>query len=155
MWIVALQHSGFSFDVAYNSSIPGVGLGFGNLTGIGKCGEWVDLDLFAFGFCYCVELGTAACDGPPAPLTCDEIINVQAGFGPSPGLLKGKVTVSGDHDGESITFTVDGIDVTAVISGGEAFFLSPGQSVPSEHDIFISSPDCCGQRRVFFEADCQ
>jgi hypothetical protein len=72
-WVVAVFQSTFSFDVAYNSSLPGAGLAYGNLSSSGVCGNWQDLNVFGFGFCYCVSVETsggtedccegALCDG--------------------------------------------------------------------------------------------
>lgn len=73
-WVVAVFSTSFSFDVAYNSSVPdtsgsATGLAFGNLSGSGASGSWTDLSAFAFGFCYCVEVGiceaaSTCCEGP-------------------------------------------------------------------------------------------
>lgn len=72
-WVVAVFNGSFSFDVAYNSNVPdasggNTGLGFGNLSGDGAPGEWQDLADFAFGYCYCVEVGiceaaSTCCEG--------------------------------------------------------------------------------------------
>jgi hypothetical protein len=78
-WIVIVPHGDFSFDVALDSSTTGtVGAAYGSLD---PSGEWVDLDGFGFGACYCVGLGSTGCMPPtyecdaPCPAQCPGDVN--------------------------------------------------------------------------------
>jgi hypothetical protein len=63
VWVVATFHSpNFDFDVAYDDDGSGgtnFGLAYGNLVSDGSCGNWQDLALFAFGYCYHVNVDLA------------------------------------------------------------------------------------------------
>ena len=66
-WVVMVFRDSFAFDVAFNSATLGTpGAAFGNLSGAGGPAEWIDLNNFGFGACYCVTLG----GGPAEPGAC-------------------------------------------------------------------------------------
>ncbi len=69
-WVVAVPQTGFAFDVAYDDETVGTpNAAFGNLDGGGTPSLWQDLNIYAFGAAYCVELAAGA---PPAGACCDD-----------------------------------------------------------------------------------
>jgi hypothetical protein len=84
-WVIMVFNAGFAFDVRHNFATRGTPeAAYGNLSGAAGPGEWIDLNNFGFGACYCVELTlgdppTGACcllDETCAELTFDECAEV-------------------------------------------------------------------------------
>ncbi|MCH7719418.1 MAG: hypothetical protein IH988_00310 [Planctomycetes bacterium] len=79
VWVVATFATSFSFDIAYDSTTATTGAAYANFDGGGNCGDWDDLDIYSFGFCYWVSIvenellldGDCCC----SPALCDGDVN--------------------------------------------------------------------------------
>jgi len=125
VWVVAVFHESFSFDIAFDCLQDGPGHGYGNLVGTGRCGDWVDLNGYTHGdecnpggtFGGCAWVSLVVDDSPPEPVCCD-----------SPAAC------AGDANGDGV---VNPLDTGAVLS---RFGLDASDPANCQYDV-----NCDGQ----------